>query len=77
MTMKNHNMRFLMWAFADWQSYTNMTGKGGNKRTQLRQQEAHFVCCHLEDLGFNPVDIVPPALWNDAEAFTKEYGAAK
>ena len=58
--MKNHNMKHLLLAFADWNA---------DMQDDERQQAAHFVCCHLEDLGFNPDNIVSETLINDAETF--------
>ena len=58
--MKNHNMKHLLLAFADWNA---------DMQDDERQQAAHFVCCHLEDLGFNPDNIVSETLINDAEKF--------
>jgi len=61
--MKEHNMKYLLLAFADWNA---------DRHDDERQQSAHFVCCHLEDLGFNPAEIVSETLINDAEKFLNE-----
>jgi len=58
--MKEHNMKYLLLAFADWNA---------DRHDDERQQSAHFVCCHLEELGFNPAEIVSETLINDAETF--------
>lgn len=61
--MKNHNMKHLLLAFAEWNA---------DMQDDERRQAAHFVCCHLEDLGFNPSDIVSKTLIDDAETFLNE-----
>ena len=68
----NRRMMRAMSQYADWCHCLMFAYESPTRFNTERQQAAHFVCCHLEAMGFEAEKVVPEKLMKDANTFRNQ-----